>query len=119
MKNVFLTAAAMMMLIGAVSLAPAAPASAAASLIDDSGTDHHRIRLRGVIVEVNRHGIVLRTRHHDRDIPIRVVDRTRIFLNGEPAHLGDLMPRDRAVVRALRTDRGLVARSIRARRGDG
>lgn len=78
------------------------------------------IELSGVITAVGERGIALHTRRGD--VRIHVTERTRISLNGEPARLGSLQPRDRAHVVAewVRTRQGprLVAHSIRAfRRG--
>jgi len=115
MKNAFFAALALMMIAGIVAVAPSANAAAASAAVDRSDA----IRVRGVIVDVHRGGILLAVRAHDRPVPIHVVDPTRIFLNGERAGLGDLQPRDHAVASVLRTDRGLVARAIHAFRRDG
>lgn len=90
----------------------------AMAFIPQSQADHdHRIRLNGTIADVGDAGIVLHTR--DGNVRIHVTPDTRISLNGHPARLGDLMPRDRAEVvarhRGDRHDRRLVALSIRAR----
>ncbi|MGI9012882.1 MAG: hypothetical protein ACR2GY_01370 [Phycisphaerales bacterium] len=70
-----------------------------------AGTDHHcrRAILSGVIAEVGHDSIVLIVQRGDERhrVRIAVVDRTRIKLNGEEAHLGDLQHGDHARVRVL------------------
>jgi hypothetical protein len=83
------------------------------------GRDRRDIAVRGQIVEVGNAGFALRI-GEDRIIRVAVTDRTRITLNGEPAHLSDLQPRDRAAVAGvLRMHDGrvvLVARRVVAHR---
>ena len=99
--------ALLLTVIALVSFVPATPATAA-----------DPIRLDGVIALVGDGGIVLHTRRGD--VRIRVVERTQITINGEPARLSSLQPRDHAHVAALwQRDRGgrhLVAVRIAVRR---
>ncbi len=75
------------------------------------------IALTGVITAVGDHGIALHTERGD--VRIRVTERTRISLNGEPARLHALRRGDHARVNAewhrTRGGRVLVALSIQAR----
>ncbi len=72
------------------------------------------IRLDGVIAMVGDHGILLHTQRGD--VRIEVVERTQIFINGEPARLHSLLRGDHARVEAMwrRTPEGrrLVAMRI-------
>ncbi|GEM_PF-6387530 len=79
------------------------------------------IELTGVITAVGDHAIALHTRRGD--VRIQVIERTRITINGEPARLHALQPRDHARVvaewRRTRQGRVLVAHSIQVRRTRG
>lgn len=116
MKTTALLAAGVLALAVAAFPMPTSSASAMTTTMSQNMRDV--IRLRGIITAVNRESIVLMLRS-GREVEIGIVDRTRIFLNGERVRLSDLQPRDRAKVIAVRTRRGLIARAIRARRGDG
>lgn len=91
----------------------AAPSTAVASPVGDEVDRPVRVELRGQIVEVVRGGFTMVMRDGTK-VRVAVSDRTRISINGRPARLGDLQPRDHALVDgyAERTPRGVTMDAI-------
>jgi hypothetical protein len=79
-------------------------AAVAAALVPASAAEaaQREVALQGVIARVGDAAIALQTRERGL-VPVGVVERTQIMLNGDDAELGDLQPRDHARVRAVLT----------------
>ncbi len=83
---------------------------------NDTDRRHHAVTIHGVIraVDADNDRFALETRHGT--VPVRVGDRTRIGLDGQPAMLADLQRGMRAAVtgRPDRQNHVFRARIVRA-----
>lgn len=77
-------------------------------------TTAERIHVRGMIIGVDLEHHVFGLKTDRGDVRIQVVERTKIFKNGEPARLADLFPGDLAKVEADRVGDRLVALTVMA-----